>query len=61
MEMVSHSPITIRVTKEAIRRLQAYRQPTDGDDLILQAYMSEDFKERVKAFVGRRDPKFRDQ
>jgi enoyl-CoA hydratase len=61
MEMVSHSPITIRVTKEAIRRLQAYRQPTEGDDLILQAYMSEDFKERVKAFLGRRDPKFRDQ
>jgi hypothetical protein len=40
----------MRVTKEALRRL---RTVPDGDDLVLEAYGSEEFRERVRAFLSR--------
>jgi enoyl-CoA hydratase/carnithine racemase len=51
--LAQHAPITMRVSKEAIRRLLHAGLP-DGDDLVRAAYGSEDFREGVLAFVENR-------
>ena len=50
-----NAPITVRVTKEAIRRLLHAGLP-DGDDLVRACYGSEDFRHGVRAFVDKREP-----
>jgi enoyl-CoA hydratase/carnithine racemase len=48
--LASHAAVTMRVTKEALRRL---RPVPDGDDLVREAYGSEEFRSRVRAFLSR--------
>lgn len=55
-QIAGHAPITIQVTKEAVRRITLHRRPPRAEDLILQAYMSEDFQEGVRAFLDKRKP-----
>jgi enoyl-CoA hydratase/carnithine racemase len=57
-QMASHAPITLRVTKEAIRRIQAQRRAPGGDDLVALTYTSADFKEGVRAFLEKRPPRW---
>jgi enoyl-CoA hydratase/carnithine racemase len=52
-----NAPVTIRVTKEAMRRLLQAGLP-DGDDLVRACYGSEDFRAGVKAFVEKRTPQW---
>jgi enoyl-CoA hydratase/carnithine racemase len=49
--LASHAAITMRVTKEALRRL---RDVPDGDDLVREAYGSAEFRETVERFLSRR-------
>ena len=62
-EISQNAPLTLQVTKEAIRRLQHHRRAvgadTLGEDLIVRAYMSEDFREGVTTFLAKRPPHFR--
>ena len=52
-----HAPITMRVSKEAIRRLVLAGLP-DGDDLVRACYGSEDFRIGVRAFVEKKAPEW---
>jgi enoyl-CoA hydratase/carnithine racemase len=56
--LAGHAPITMEVTKEALRRLQARIADVRIDDLIHRTYASADFKEGMDAFLGKRAPKW---
>jgi enoyl-CoA hydratase len=55
--LAHHAPITMRVSKEAIRRLLHSALP-DGDDLVRACYDSDDFRSGVAAFVAKREPQW---
>lgn len=52
------APVTQAVTKEALRRILRQNVP-DVEDLIRRTYGSEDFREGVTAFTGKRPPVWR--
>ena len=58
--VAANAPLTIRATKEIVRRIQADRRidSREADDLIALCYLSDDFKEGVAAFLARRRPQF---
>jgi len=58
LEIAGHAPITIRVTKEALRRIRDHGGVPDGDDLIAQTYTSADFHEGARAFIEKRPPRW---
>ncbi|MEM6663258.1 MAG: enoyl-CoA hydratase [Pseudomonadota bacterium] len=58
-QLAGHAPITMRVTKEGLRRLRTDGPEADDHDLVEAAYMSEDFKEGMEAFLGKRKPVFK--
>jgi len=55
--IATHAPLTIQVTKDAVRRI-VRRSMIDGDDLLLRAYGSSDFREGVAAFIEKRAPQW---
>jgi len=57
-QVASHAPITLMVTKEALRRIEAAQPLPNGDDLVAQTYGSADFREGVRAFVEKRPPRW---
>ena len=55
--VASHAPLTLRATKEALRRLEDRTHSGEPDrDLILMCYMSADFREGMDAFLTKRAP-----
>ncbi len=57
--LASHAPLTLRVTKEGLRRLRDDGPRAEDRDLIETAYMSADFKEGMEAFLAKRPPKWK--
>jgi enoyl-CoA hydratase len=53
-EVASYAPITLKVTKEAVRRIQERRRLEGGEDLISLTYTSADFREGMSAFLEKR-------
>ena len=56
--VASHAPLTLRVTKEALRRIKERMTPEEDRDMILTCYMSQDFREGMDAFLNKRTPKW---
>jgi enoyl-CoA hydratase/carnithine racemase len=58
--IAANAPLTIRTTKETLRRIAAHRRLGAGaaDDLIAACYASHDFHEGVAAFIAKRKPVF---
>ena len=54
--MAARAPLTLRVTKEALRRIKEKMTPEEDRDLILMCYMSGDFREGMDAFLNKRTP-----
>jgi enoyl-CoA hydratase/carnithine racemase len=57
--IASAPPITLRVSKEAVRRVIQRLDPGDpGHDLVSACYNSADFQEGVEAFLDKRSPRW---
>ncbi|HWX76393.1 MAG TPA: enoyl-CoA hydratase-related protein, partial [Candidatus Acidoferrales bacterium] len=54
----SQAPLTLRATKEALRRIREKMTPEEDDNLILTCYLSGDFREGLDAFLSKRTPKW---
>jgi enoyl-CoA hydratase/carnithine racemase len=57
--VASHAPLTMETAKEAVRRIRKTLTRDEGEDLILKAYMSEDFREGMDAFLSKRTPNWK--
>jgi enoyl-CoA hydratase/carnithine racemase len=57
--IAGHAPLTLNATKQALARLQHRLTREEGEDLILQCYMSRDFREGLDAFLNKRQPQWR--
>jgi enoyl-CoA hydratase/carnithine racemase len=56
--IAGHAPLTLRATKEALRRLREQSGIIEGEDLITMCYMSADFREGMDAFLTKRPPQW---
>jgi enoyl-CoA hydratase len=58
--LASNAPLTLRATKEAMRRIALHRRvgAAAADDLVAACYASADFHEGVDAFLAKRAPRF---
>ena len=59
-EIAANAPLTLRATKEIVRRLAAKRRLAAGEDadIVEMCYTSADFREGVTAFVEKRRPRW---
>ena len=57
-QIAANAPLTLRATKEMIRRVLAKRRLAVGDDadMVEMCYTSADFREGVTAFLAKRKP-----
>jgi enoyl-CoA hydratase/carnithine racemase len=54
--LTTHAPLTLRATKEALRRLRGTHLRGQDEDLIALCYTSADFREGMEAFLAKRPP-----
>lgn len=59
-DIAANAPLTLKATKEMIRRVAARRRlhPGDDRDLVEMCYTSADFREGVAAFLAKRKPQW---
>jgi enoyl-CoA hydratase len=59
VQLSAYAPLTLRATKEGLRRLREKTAEVSGSDLITQCYTSEDFREGLEAFLAKRKPQWK--
>ncbi len=55
-QIAGHAPLTLRATKELLRRLRQHRSKVDDTDIVAKVYTSADFREGMDAFLAKRKP-----
>jgi len=55
----TNAPLTLETAKEALRRIRVQMTPDGGSDLLIRAYMSEDFREGIEAFFAKRPARWK--
>jgi enoyl-CoA hydratase/carnithine racemase len=57
-EIAANAPLTIRATKELVRRVLVHRRLAPGadSDIVEMCYTSRDFREGIEAFLAKRKP-----
>ena len=58
-KLKGHAPLTMAATKEGLRRLREKLADIENDDLIVQCYTSDDFREGLDAFLTKRTPQWK--
>ncbi|MDQ3702119.1 MAG: enoyl-CoA hydratase/isomerase family protein [Chloroflexota bacterium] len=58
LTIAANAPLTLQVTKEAVRRLLTPDDLPPADDLMLRCYLSDDFQEGVRSFLEKRPPRW---
>lgn len=54
-----HAPLTMRASKEGLRRLRNEGADANSSDLIAQCYTSNDFKQGMEAFLAKTPPNWK--
>ena len=57
-QIATQAPLTMRATKEIVRRMRQKFAGIEDRDLIELCYGSADFREGLDAFLTKRQPKF---
>ncbi|MCL4766591.1 MAG: enoyl-CoA hydratase/isomerase family protein [Hyphomicrobiaceae bacterium] len=57
-QIAGHAPLTLRITKELLRRLRRRGPKVDDTDLVARCYTSADFREGLEAFLAKRPAKW---
>ncbi len=55
-QIAGHAPLTMRATKELLRRLRQRPDEVNDDDIVGMVYTSADFREGLDAFLTKRKP-----
>lgn len=57
-QLKGHAPLTMRVTKDLLRRIRDSQPKVEDDDVIGMIYSSADFREGLEAFLAKRKPQW---
>jgi enoyl-CoA hydratase len=57
--LLEHAPLTLNATKRALNAFVRHAQPPGGEDLVVRNYTSEDFREGMESFLGKRKPRWK--
>ena len=55
-QIAGYAPLTLRATKEILRRLRQAQPRVNDDDIVAKVYTSADFREGLDAFLTKRKP-----